>query len=72
MASVDQHFAVRSLKRWHRLKDHPVWMKRFSEDDQERLLEEDLDAGYHVPLLLATLVSSGMILMAITVALILW
>ena len=68
MATVD-HKALGYLRRWHRRKDHPVWFRRFSESEQEHLVEDDLQAGYSVALLLVAVVTLGFILVGTTVLL---
>ncbi len=69
MATVE-HYGLQSLRRWHRRQDHPIWFRSFSEPEQEQLVEEDLAAGYSVALLLVTVVTLGLALVATTVWLI--
>ncbi|MCG8450923.1 MAG: hypothetical protein MI725_15255 [Pirellulales bacterium] len=57
------------LRRWHCRKDHPIWFQRFSEKEQEHLVEDDLSAGYSVALVLVTVVTLGFVLVAGTVLL---
>ncbi len=45
---------------------HQMW-DRFSRDEQERMLEDDLTAGTRVSVLLAALIATGMVLSLITV-----
>ena len=45
---------------------HRVW-DRFSPEDQERMLHDDLSAGVGVSLLLFALITTGMVLSIVTV-----
>ena len=45
---------------------HDVW-DRFSADDKERMLEDDLAAGVQVSLVLTALITAGMLLSVATV-----
>ena len=45
---------------------HSVW-DRFSPDEQERMLEDDLNAGTSVSLVLFALITAGMLLSVVTV-----
>jgi hypothetical protein len=63
MATAD-HPALRSLQRWHHREDHPVWFRAFSEPQQERLVDDDLSAGYSVAGLLVCVVTLGLMLIA--------
>jgi hypothetical protein len=44
---------------------HNVW-DRFSAEDRERMLRDDLTAGTRVSLLLASLITTGLVLSAVT------
>ncbi len=58
-----------SLESWFSHKDHPAWFSSFSEEQQEKMLAEDENAGRSVPGLLAGIISSGVVLAIITVLL---
>jgi hypothetical protein len=44
---------------------HGVW-DRFSREDQERMLRDDLTAGTRVSLVLASLITTGLVLSIVT------
>ena len=50
-----------------RVDEHPVWYKQFSSRDRDRMLEDDLHAGYWIPALLAAIVCLGLAMMAFSV-----
>ena len=58
------------LRSWFREEDHPIWYESFSDDEREHLLEEDLQAGYRVPILLASVICCGVLLAVVSVWLI--
>jgi hypothetical protein len=68
MARVGNN-AMDSLRRWHHRQDHPIWFSSFSEQEQKRLVEEDLSAGYSVTLLLVAVIILGFVLVGTTVLL---
>lgn len=51
--------------------NHQQW-DRFSTDSQQRMVEEDLSAGTSVSLVLGSLITIGMLLSAITLAVVWW
>jgi hypothetical protein len=51
---------------------HHVW-DGFSAEERERMLRDDLDAGTRVSLVLASLITTGLVLSAVTLlAVVLW
>ena len=66
MATVEKN-ALDHLRLWHRRQDHPIWFRRFSEQEQKHQVEDDLSAGYGVGLLLMTIFALGVALMGTTV-----
>ena len=64
MATV--HFDLRS---WFRESEHPVWYRRFSGKQQDRLLNEDLTAGKRIASILVSIVSFGLVSMVVSVLL---
>ena len=63
MASVH----LDTLRGWYREEEHPNWYRRFSTEQRDRMVDEDLTAGYGIPTLLAGIVCVGLTMMAITV-----
>jgi hypothetical protein len=53
----------------HRLDEsaYPGWRDRFSARNRRRMIDDDLKAGYSVPILLASVVSIGVMMAIITV-----
>ena len=47
--------------------DHPNWVENFPESVRRQLMDDDLEAGRNVPLLLATIILGGVTLATGTV-----
>ena len=47
--------------------DHPEW-DRFSAEQQEEMVSEDLEAGRNVSLVLICLITTGLVLITVTLA----
>lgn len=58
---------VEMLKEWYCEGDHPIWYGRFSYEDREQMIEDDLSAGYRIPLLLFGIICIGVTMMAVSV-----
>jgi hypothetical protein len=57
---------------WYTSREHSVW-DRFSREEQERMLRDDLTAGTRVSLVLTALIAAGLVLSAVTlVAVLVW
>ena len=65
MASAD----LNTLREWYREDQHPVWYGKFPERDREKMVEDDLSAGYRIPILLTAIVFFGLATMAMAVLL---
>ena len=63
MASVHMD----TMREWYREQDHPSWYRRFSTQQRDRMVEDDLAAGYRVPALLVGIVCVGLTMMVISV-----
>lgn len=61
MASVS-HSVLDSLRKWHSVASHPVWFQSFEDDEQERLLNDDLTASTSVAAVLVSVVTIGLLL----------
>ena len=55
------------LRHWYREEDHPNWYHRFSDLQRDRMVEDDLAAGYRIPAILVGIVCAGLAAMAISV-----
>lgn len=58
MATVSRS-PLDSLRSWHSMENHPVWLRSFPASEQENLVKEDLTAGFNVAGLLVSLVVLG-------------
>ena len=46
---------------------HPVWKRAFSEMQRKKLTDEDIEAGYRIPGVLAGVVLLGLVMMVVSV-----
>ena len=65
MATAGHHKLVDKLSWYNSSRAHQVW-DRFSADDKERMLADDLAAGTRVSLVLSALITVGLILSIVT------
>ena len=55
------------LQSWFREEEHPVWYRSIPEQERERMVDEDLSAGYWIPSILTAIVLCGLLSMAVSV-----
>ena len=60
---------LESLRSWFRETEHPVWYHAFTSQEREHMVEDDLAAGYRIPILLTSIVFFGLATMAVSVLL---
>ena len=72
MATISRSSGISEKLSWYFSHcPHDLW-DRFSGDDQSRMVEDDLLAGRSVSLVLVSLITAGLLLSAITLAVVLW
>ncbi len=59
-----------SLRSWHSVESHPVWFRSFATSEQEKLVKDDLSAGFSVAGVLVSVVAIGFLLIGGSVLLI--
>jgi hypothetical protein len=67
MATAGPTRLVDKLDFYNATRSHTVW-DRFTVEDKERMLADDLAAGTSVSLVLSTLITIGLVLSAVTLA----
>lgn len=65
MATIPDKPRLADKLSWYMSREHSVW-DRFSADEQERMLRDDLTAGTRVSLVLTALIAAGLVLSAVT------
>lgn len=71
MATVSTSHA-KQYDLWLGNRPHPTLQSHFNQAEIESLFEEDLSAGRTVPLLLTSVIFSGMLLALLSVVLLYW
>jgi hypothetical protein len=60
---------LNQLTAWYAKDKHPVWYGGFSDEQRDRMVSDDLTAGYSIPAILFSIILAGLCSMALSVLL---
>ena len=61
-----QQSILDEISGWYSEQDHPQFFGKFTREQQEEMLEDDLLAGHNVPRLLFSVIAGGLVLAVVS------